>query len=102
MRCLECKGFLSVSFIFDLAPNYVVYRCATAGVHLYRKDAAGKMRRVGSTTDHSELFFVQGAPGDKLRPCKPVDLGKATRKGLDGKKETYHRWTYEVTKAVAA
>lgn len=89
-----------VSFISDLAPHFKVFQCSTVGVPFFRKNKKGQMRQVGSTTDHTDRYFVQGEPGTRLVPCKPVDLGTAKRKGLDGKPETYHRWTYQITQPV--
>lgn len=92
MRCPECGSLMCVSFISDPEPKHCVFQCSTAGVPQYTKLKSGRTKRTGSTTDHTDLYFVQERPSGPLLKVKPFDLGTAKRKALSGGTETYHRW----------
>ncbi len=99
MRCLECQRLLSTSYIDDVH-GHVVYQCSSAGVPLFRLNKNGVEKQVGSTTNHSDLFFVRELRGRLVRVV-PVDLGKDTRPSLEGHgKETFHTWTYRPFKKI--
>ena len=102
MRCPDCGSLMCVSFISDPEPKYRVFQCSTAGVPQYTKLKNGRTKRTGSTTDHTDLYFVQELPSGPLTRVKPVDLGTAKRKQLGGGgTETYHRWTFQPVLKVA-
>ena len=94
MRCPECGSLMCVSFISDTKPTHCVYQCSTAGVPQYIRVKSGGMKQIGSTTDHTNLYFVQEMPSGPLTKVKPVDFGTAKRKALGGGTETYHRWAF--------
>lgn len=98
MRCIECQRLLSFALIDDIH-NHVVYQCSSAGVPMLRLNKNGELKQVGSTTNHSDLFFVKRAR--RLIRVTLVDLGTDKRKGLDGRPETFHKWTYQPVKKVA-
>ena len=99
MRCKECQRFLSTSFIDDVH-GHVVYQCSSAVVPLFRLNKSGVEKQVGSTTNHSDLFFVREMRGKMVRVV-PVDLRTDKRKNLEGHgTETFHRWTYRPFKKV--
>ena len=95
MRCPECGRLMNVSYISDTDPKHRVYQCSTAGVPQYVRTKSGSTKQIGSTSDHSDLYFVQMTPYGTPTRVKPVNLGKDKRKGLDGKPETFHRWAFQ-------
>ena len=101
MRCPECARLMLVAFISDSNPPTRVYQCSTTGVPLLRRNKAGNYRQVGSTTDHTDRYFVQVGLRGTLRRCKPVDLGTMKRKALGGGTEQFHHWTFELVREVA-
>ena len=93
MRCPECGSLMCVAFISDPEPKYRVFQCSTAGVPQYTVLKNGHYKRTGSTTDHTDRYFVQERLSGPLTRVKPFDLGTAKRKPLGGgPTETYHRW----------
>ena len=102
MRCPECGSLMYVAFISDHQPKYRVFQCSTAGVPQYTRMKNGRTKQTGSTTDHTNLYFVQELPSGPLTKVKPVALGTAKRKQLGGgPTETYHRWTFQPVLKVA-
>ena len=92
---------MSISFISDPEPKHHVYQCGVAGVPQYAPTKSGRVKKIGSTTDHTDRYYVQEIPSGPLTRVKPVDLGVANRKSLSGGTETYHRWGFAIVKAVA-
>ena len=101
MRCKECGRLLTASFIDDIH-RHVVYQCSSAGVPLFRLNKSGVEKQVGSTTNHSDLFFVREMRGRMVRVV-PVDLGTDKRKSLGEQgNEAFHKWTYRPLKKEVA
>ena len=91
---------MDVAYISDTDPKFPIYRCSTAGVPMYGMTKSGRIIQMGSTTDHSDLYFVRMAAYGALQRCKPVDLGTEKRRGIDGKPETFHRWAFQIVPVV--
>ena len=102
MRCLECGRLMLVSYISDSEPHVPVYQCGTAGVPMLMRNKAGNIRQVGSTTDHTDRYFVQTGRRGMLVRVKPIDLGTMKRKASGGGTETFHRWTFQPVREEAA
>ena len=100
MRCPECGRLMMTSYISDSKPQTNVYQCSTTGVPMFGVNKKGHSKQVGSTTDHTDRYFVQSGLIGPLLRVTPVDLGTDKRKTSEGKSETFHHWGFEFVKVV--
>lgn len=99
MRCPECGRLMLVAFISD-GDQLPVFQCATAGVPMFGLTKSGKPRQIGSTTDHTDRYFVRPSYNGSLIRVKPMKLGTSSRPATGGGKETFNTWGYSYVHVV--